>query len=112
MSWNICQFVQAKGYLDLKLVRGTKTFKMRLLRDCSNPAFIKVLRCSPENTDFKMITAFISSGETSRSQVSVSENGTPGFILKATIPSGTQIGIELKTGWKLWYDKHSCTAGN
>ena len=35
--WNLCLSDQPKGYLDLRLVRGRRNFKVRLLRDCSNP---------------------------------------------------------------------------
>ncbi|MBK8424743.1 MAG: hypothetical protein IPL27_01630 [Lewinellaceae bacterium] len=108
--WNLCLTDQPKGYLDLRLVRGRRNFKVRLLRDCSNPNAIKVLRCATDNRDdFNILVTSMTEGA-GNSHVLIGENGVYGSILKVTIPSSNQIGIELKDGWALYYGKKSCTA--
>lgn len=109
--WNLCLSDQPKGYLDLRLVRGRRHFKVRLLRDCSSPNAIKVLRCVTDNSDdFNIIVTSMTEGAGS-SHVLIGEDGVYGSILKVSIPSSNQIGIELKNGWALYYDKKNCTAG-
>ncbi|MBI5913873.1 MAG: hypothetical protein HY842_00720 [Bacteroidetes bacterium] len=109
ITWNICLSDQPKGYLDLQLSKANRTIKLRLLRDCSSPATVKVLRCPDESSD-ELIVNTVNYSE-GHSEVSVVENGAAPPILKVTIPSSNQIGIELKTGWTLYYGKQSCTAG-
>ncbi len=109
--WNLCLSDQPKGYLDLRLVRGRRDFKVRLLRDCSTPNAIKVLRCPTDNSDdFNILVTSMTEGA-GNSHVLIGENGVYGSILKVTIPTSNQIGIELKDGWALYYGKKSCTAG-
>jgi len=107
--WNLCLSDQPKGYLDLRLVRGRRHFKVRLLRDCSTPNAIKVLRCATDNSDeFNIIVTSMTEGA-GNSHVLIGEDGVYGSILKVSIPTSNQIGIELKNGWALYYDKQNCT---
>jgi len=111
ISWNLCSSGQPKGYLDLKLSRANRNFRIRLLRDCSNPAAIKVLRCPADNSDdFTLLVTSMTAGE-GKSHVLVGENGAYGSILKVTISSASQVRIELTSGWTLHYGKQLCGVG-
>jgi len=112
ITWNICLSDQPKGYLDLKLSKNNKVFKVRLLRDCSSPATIKVLNCPTAGSDdFALNTISFSQGN---SDIFITEKGSNGVavqVLRVTIPSTYQIGIELKSGWRLDYDRQFCSGG-
>ncbi len=109
ITWNICLSDQPRGYLDLKLSKTGRNIKLRLLRDCGSPASVKVLHCPDESSGEIIVnTNNFSEGN---SQVAVLESGASSPILRVTIPSSNQIGIELKSGWRLGYGKQACTAG-
>ena len=108
INWGICSNQQAKGYLDLKLSKTGRTIKLRLMRDCSTPNLVKVLRCPGENDGIFIVnTNNIQEGN---SQVAILESGVAGAILTVTVPSSNQIGIELKSGWRLDIDRQACTS--
>lgn len=111
ITWNICQTNQPKGYLDLKVARRGRSLKVRLLRDCSDPAAIKVLLCPGEDSDeFNIFKVSFSEGN---SDVFIDEKGggtgVVAHVLRVTVPTTNQIGIELKSGWILDYDRQSCS---
>lgn len=116
LLWSLCSSSTARGYLDLKLTKsGQPDFTVRLLRDCANPASIKVLRCAG-NDAYRLIIVKLSDGEggytddqeveSTTLKVALASGG--GSILTVRVATGSQVEINLKPAWALWSGRKAC----
>ena len=100
ISWSAClSGSTAKKYLNLRMTKGSRDLRVRLLRDCSNPSRIQVIRC-PGSTEGLNWAAFSNSVAFAF--------GSGGQILLVKVKANSLVEIELKAGWTLHYDRQSC----
>ncbi len=101
IAWSGCTAGStAKKYLNFRLTYGGQDLRARLLRDCRNPAHIQVIRCPHTGSAELNWVAFNNSVAFA--------SGAGGQILLVKIRADNTVEIELKAGWKLYYDQQLC----
>lgn len=102
ISWSAClSGSTAKKYLNLKLVKDRVAIKVRLLCDCDDPGRIQALRCGTDGTDADVNFVVFSQS----AAVSVGSYGT---LLTVRMVAQGQVEVDLKSGWRLYYDSLTC----